>query len=67
MATTRRRDLDAEFAAWLAMVKDGQQPAAKLNALYEAREAARAVKDKRPPIGDATSEAINKALTDLGY
>jgi hypothetical protein len=67
MPTIRRRDLDAEFAAWLAMVKDGQQPAAKLNELFEAREAARAVKDKRPPIGDETSERINRALTGLGY
>jgi len=66
MAATARRDIDHEFADWLQALKDSRLPAAQLNELYQAREAARAVKDKRPPLGDETSERINAALTAMG-
>ena len=66
MSTTSRKDFDDEFAAWMQALKDSQQPAAKLNELYQAREAARPIKDKRPPLGDEASERINRALSAMG-
>jgi hypothetical protein len=67
MSTTSRKDLDDEFAAWLAMVQEGQAPAAKLDALYRANAEAKAVKDVRPPSGDAVHAAVDRALRDMGY
>lgn len=62
MTTTSR--IDAELAAWLAGVRC-DQAGAVLDAYADlnlANDAAKAVKDKRPPIGDATHEALNVLL-----
>jgi len=67
MPTTRRRDTDEEFAAWLQALKDSRLPAAQLNELYQAREAARAVKDTGSPAFKDAHERIDRALAGLGY
>jgi hypothetical protein len=67
MPTTRRRDTDEEFAAWLQALKDSRLPAAQLNELYQAREEARAVKDTGSPAFKDAHERIDRALAGLGY
>jgi len=67
MPTTRHRDTDEEFAAWLQALKDSRLPAAQLNELYQAREEARAVKDTDSPAFAEAHERIDRALAGLGY
>jgi hypothetical protein len=66
MSTTSRKDFDAELAAWLELIRDSHAPEAQRNELYRANDAAKAVKDKRPPIGDAVHARVDAALTAMG-
>ena len=64
MATTERKDFDAELVAWLEQVHDEQATEVldQMADLWLANADAKAVKDKRPPIGDPTHERINEIL-----
>ena len=67
MPTMRRKDFDEELVAWLELVHAEQAPAAQLDELWRANEAAKAVKDPGSPAAADAHGRIDRALTALGY
>lgn len=62
MAITKRKDFDAELAAWLTDVHASQAGADLYADLWLANVEAKAIKDDRAPAHDAVHQRINAII-----
>jgi hypothetical protein len=65
MATTSRKDFDAELRAWLATVSDEQSTANLYAELWQANVEAQAIKDPNSPAAAAVHDRINAILARI--